>query len=39
MQVDELAWFALSLQPHIGSKTLSQLLARFGSASGILAAS
>ncbi|MCA9884842.1 MAG: DNA-processing protein DprA [Anaerolineae bacterium] len=36
--LDELAWIALSLQPHIGSKTLSQLLARFGSASGILAA-
>ncbi|MAU10395.1 MAG: hypothetical protein CL607_11275 [Anaerolineaceae bacterium] len=39
MLVDELAWLALSLQPHIGSKTLSQLLAHFGSASGILAAS
>jgi DNA processing protein len=37
-QPDELAWVALSLQPHIGSKTLSQLLSHFGSASAVLAA-
>ncbi|QPC82629.1 DNA-protecting protein DprA [Phototrophicus methaneseepsis] len=37
-QPDDLAWIALSLQPHIGLKTLSLLLAQFGSPSAVLAA-